>query len=78
MENHTEHRAEHTHREKKLYRSESNKTIAGICGGLGEYFDMDPVIIRLFWLTLTIFSGVVPGVVAYLFAMLLVPMRPHA
>lgn len=60
---------------KKLYRSATNKVLAGICGGLGEYFDVDPVAVRLFWLLMTIFSGVVPGVIAYLFAMLIVPKR---
>ena len=60
---------------KKLYRSHKNKVLAGICGGLGEYFDIDPVVIRFFWLVLSIFSGVVPGVITYLFAILLVPNR---
>lgn len=69
---------ESSNQQKKLYRSESNKTIAGICGGIGEYFEIDPVIIRLFWLVLTIFSGILPGLIAYFFAILLVPKRPHA
>lgn len=71
MENHTEHHKE----QKKLYRSNNNKVFAGVCGGLGEYFDVDPTIIRLFWLLIVIFSGVFPGVIAYLFAILLVPRR---
>lgn len=62
---------------KKLYRSTTNKTIAGICGGLGEYFDVDPTLIRLFWIVLTVFSGVAPGVIAYLFAILIMPKRPN-
>ena len=68
----------HNHTGKKLYRSNTNKTVAGICGGLGEYFEMDPVVIRLFWLLATVFSGVFPGVLAYLLAVLMVPKRPHA
>lgn len=70
MENQTHH--------KKLYRSTTNKTFAGVCGGLGEYFDADPVVIRLFWLLIVIFSGVFPGVIAYLLAILLIPKRPNA
>lgn len=60
---------------KKLYRSQTNKVFAGICGGLGEYFDVDPVMLRLFWLVLVIFSGIFPGVIAYLFAILILPKR---
>lgn len=62
---------------KKLYRSNTDKVFAGICGGLGEYFDADPVIIRLFWLLVTLFSGGFPGVIAYFFAILLIPRKPH-
>jgi phage shock protein C len=58
---------------KKLYRSKTNKVFAGICGGLGEYLDVDPTVIRLFWLLLVIFSGIFPGVIAYIFAFFLVP-----
>lgn len=66
----------HEHHNKKLYRSKQDKVLLGICGGLGEYFDIDPVVIRLFWLIMTIFSGVAPGLVAYVFAALLVPKQP--
>jgi len=50
---------------KKLYRSTRDKWIAGVCGGIAEYFNKDPVIIRLLWIVLTIFSVGV-GVIAYL------------
>lgn len=63
---------------KKLYRSNNNKVVAGICGGLGEYLDMDPVVLRLLWLMLVIFTGIFPGIIAYILAVLLVPKRPHA
>ncbi len=61
---------------KKLYRSNTDKVFAGICGGLGEYLDVDSVILRLLWLLVVIFTGFVPGVVAYLFAMLIIPKKP--
>lgn len=61
---------------KKLYRSNTNKVFAGIIGGLGEYFEIDPVIIRLFWVLLVIFSGVVPGVLVYIIALIVVPSKP--
>lgn len=67
---------EHETHQKKLYRSQANKTFLGVCGGLGEYFDVDPTVIRLAWLLLVIFSGIFPGLIAYVFAALLIPKRP--
>jgi len=60
---------------KRLYRSDENKVFAGVCGGLGEYFNIDPVLLRLFWLLVVIFSGVVPGLVAYIFAIFIIPKK---
>lgn len=62
--------------EKKLYRSNENKIIAGIMGGLGEYFDIDPVIFRVGYLAFSAFTGVMPGVLAYILMMLVVPKKP--
>lgn len=59
---------------KKLYRSFENKKIAGVCGGLGEYFDIDPTIIRLLWAALALSFG--GGIVAYIVAWIIVPMEP--
>lgn len=58
---------------KRLYRSKSNKVFAGICGGLGEYLNMDPVILRLIWLLVAIFTGLVPGLVAYILSVFIIP-----
>ncbi|MBC7836802.1 PspC domain-containing protein [Acetobacteraceae bacterium] len=63
---------------KRLYRSEKNKVFAGICGGLGEYFEIDPVPLRLAWLLVVIFTGFVPGVIAYIFAIFIIPRHPHS
>lgn len=60
---------------KKLYRSEHNKVFAGICGGLGEYFDIDPTVLRLIWVLVVIFTGLVPGVLAYIIAYFVVSPR---
>jgi len=60
---------------KRLYRSRSNKVIAGVCGGIGEYFNVDPVAIRLLWVLLTAFSGLFPGLLAYLIAWLVIPEK---
>lgn len=61
---------------KKLYRSRVNKVFAGVCGGLGEYFDVDPIFVRLMWLTIVLCTGVFPGVVVYILAIFVVPPHP--
>ena len=57
--------------DKKLYRSESDKKIAGVCGGLAEYIGVDVTIIRLIWALAVIFGGT--GLFAYLIAALIIP-----
>jgi phage shock protein C len=59
---------------KRLYRSRKEKIIGGVCGGLGEFFDVDPTIIRLLWAIMTILS-VGAGIVAYLVAWIIIPER---
>ncbi len=61
---------------KKLYKSRSVKTIAGVCGGLEDYFNIDVTIIRLIWVAITIATGVFPGVFAYIAAALIIPDEP--
>jgi phage shock protein PspC (stress-responsive transcriptional regulator) len=58
----------------KLYRSKKNKIIAGVCGGIGEYFNVDPTLIRLLWLFISILGG--SGVLAYIIAWIIVPEEP--
>ncbi|MGD0953862.1 MAG: PspC domain-containing protein [Methanotrichaceae archaeon] len=59
---------------KKLYRSRKNRVIAGICGGLAEYFDIDPIIVRLITLILVLSFGA--GLIAYIIAWIVVPEEP--
>jgi phage shock protein PspC (stress-responsive transcriptional regulator) len=64
-------------RERRLTRSATDKKIAGICGGLAEYFGVDPTAIRLIWCILSILCGaVVGGVIAYLVAWFIIPLAP--
>lgn len=56
---------------KKLYRSETNRVLAGVAGGLGEYFSIDPTIIRLIFVLLTVFGG--GGVLVYIILWILIP-----
>lgn len=60
---------------KLLYKSTKNKKLAGVCGGIAEYFDTDPTIIRLLWIILTVLTGVAPGIIAYIIAMMVMPTK---
>ncbi|MDO8628252.1 MAG: PspC domain-containing protein [Nanoarchaeota archaeon] len=62
--------------EKRLYRSSSNKIIAGVCGGLGEYLDIDPTIVRLIWAVFVLLWGF--GLLLYLIAWLIVPLKHNS
>ena len=62
--------------EKKLYRSATDKKIAGVCGGIAAYFGVDSTIIRLIWVFAVIFAGF--GLLAYLIAALVMPVEPEA
>lgn len=59
---------------KKLTKS-TNATFSGVLGGIGEMFDIDPVLIRVLYIIVTAFTGFVPGIVAYLIMMMIVPAR---
>jgi phage shock protein PspC (stress-responsive transcriptional regulator) len=58
---------------KKLYKSQEDKKICGVCGGIAEYFDLDSTIIRLAWVLLTIFGG--SGLLIYIIAALVMPSK---
>ena len=58
---------------KKLYRSSTNKVICDVCGGIGEYFGVDPTIVRLVWVLLAC-SGT--GLLAYIIAAVVMPQEP--
>lgn len=60
--------------EKRLYKSKTNKTIAGVCGGIGEYFGIDPTIIRLIWVAFCLAGG--SGILAYVIACFIIPDEP--
>ena len=61
---------------KKLYRSRTERMIGGVCGGLGEYFDIDPTIVRLVFVIFALAGG--PGLIAYLILLVVVPEEPMA
>ena len=57
---------------KRLIRSKTNRTICGVCGGLGEYIGVDPTVVRIIWLIASICS-VGTGFVVYLLAAIIIP-----
>ncbi|MDD2614233.1 MAG: PspC domain-containing protein [Methanosarcina sp.] len=59
----------------KLYRSKKNRIIAGVCGGIGEHFNIDPTLVRLLWLLISVMSAG-SGVVAYIIAWIIIPEEP--
>ena len=60
---------------KHLYKSSKNKIFAGIFGGLGEYYKIDPVVLRAGYVLITVLSGLVPGILAYFICTFIIPKK---
>ena len=60
---------------KRLYKSNENKMVCGVCGGIAEYFDIDPTLVRLGWVLFCALGG--SGILAYLIAAIVIPHRPE-
>jgi phage shock protein PspC (stress-responsive transcriptional regulator) len=58
---------------KRLYLSDTDKKLGGVCGGIGEYFGIDPTIVRLLTVLITLFTGI--GLIAYIVAWAVMPHR---
>ena len=61
--------------DRKLYRAEEGKMIAGVCAGLAEYFAIDPTLVRLAWVLFCALGG--SGVLAYIIAAIVMPQDPE-
>lgn len=61
---------------KKLYLSNTDKKLCGVCGGLAEYFDIDSTLVRLAWVILSLFPPF-PGLLAYIVACLIIPKQMY-
>lgn len=61
---------------KRLYLSSSDKKLTGLCGGVAEYFEIDSSLVRLGWIIFTVLTGMVPGVIAYIIAAIVIPREP--
>jgi phage shock protein C len=60
--------------EKRLYRSRNDRKLAGVCGGIAEYYGWDPTLVRVAWIVLTLLGG--SGILIYLIMWLVMPEAP--
>ena len=58
---------------KKILSKSKERKIAGVCGGIAEYFNVDPTVVRLGWILVTATTGVFPGVIGYILAAWVMP-----
>lgn len=58
---------------KKLYRSIANKKLCGVCGGIGDYFDLDPTLVRILWIVFALMAG--SGLLAYIICAIIMPTQ---
>lgn len=63
---------------KKLYRSTTDRWIAGVCGGIGEYVGIDPNVIRVIWAIITAITGFLAGIIAYILVWVILPEQEQA
>ena len=59
---------------KKLYKIQEGKIIDGVCGGIAEYLNLDPTVIRVIWAILSVWGGI--GILAYILCALIMPRKP--
>ena len=60
---------------RRLYKSRRNRMIDGVCGGVAEYFDIDPTIVRIIWILMTLLGG--SGFILYIAGMIIMPVNPE-
>ena len=60
---------------KRLYKSRKNKVVDGVCGGIAEYFDVDPVLVRIIFVLFLFFGG--SALIAYIVGMIIMPRAPY-
>lgn len=59
---------------KRLYRSRTDRKIAGVCGGIANYFEVDPTFVRLLWILFCFLGGA--GIILYIIAVIVIPLEP--
>ncbi|ODS35837.1 hypothetical protein BEH94_05635 [Candidatus Altiarchaeales archaeon WOR_SM1_SCG] len=61
---------------KRLYRSKKDRMLGGVCGGMAEYFNTDPVLIRILWVIFSLITAVLTGILAYAICWIIIPENP--
>ena len=61
--------------DKRLYKSNENRMLYGVCGGIAEYFGIDPTLVRLGWVFFCALGG--SGIIAYIIAAIIIPRKPQ-
>jgi phage shock protein C len=61
--------------EKRLARSQARKMLGGVCGGLGDYFEIDVTLIRLIFVAISLVTAIIPMVIFYLIAWIIIPVE---
>jgi len=61
---------------KKLYLSQKDKKIGGVCGGIGETYNLDPTLVRLAFVFLALITAILPMIVTYFIAWIIIPQKP--
>ena len=64
--------------QQKLYRSTDNRMLAGVCGGIAEFFGLDATLIRVVYVSLSVFSAAFPGLLLYILLVLIIPQKPYS
>lgn len=61
---------------KRLFRSRTESMLAGVCGGIAEYFELDPTLVRIAYIILSVLSAAFPGLLVYIILWLVIPEKP--
>jgi phage shock protein C len=62
--------------DRRLYKSKNNRMISGVMGGIAEYFNVDPTIVRILYFLFSAFSAAFPGIIVYIILALVIPEKP--
>ena len=62
---------------KNLYRSNTNRIFCGVIGGIGEHINVDPTILRVAWIIVTVFTAFAPGIIAYFLSCFVIPEKKN-
>lgn len=62
---------------KRLYRSKKDRMLCGVCGGIADYFNIDPTLIRILWVIISLLGVLFPGILAYIICCIIIPENPE-